>query len=1074
MASSSVRADLEVVRTALRHIGAPEDNIVVLDPADGVTGLNADYADLMRADLGQVVGAVIEKDGSPVIYVADLRSPGSDGRELARLLGNRGETAALIGIQRSSEDAMAVKAWPCALQPPEGVELDLLNAVDARSVLADLQTGIWYRADWKYGYQEESLRDLLISSVMKVSAAFAAAAGIKFGDPRRATEVLALIGRALFTRFLLDRGILSDSTAPSLWKKLGGDGANAFESPSRAAATCKWLDETFNGEFLRLNEASSYMEYFSALQCSSPDAMVALGWIVNRTNANGQLPLWDRLDFSYIPAGTLSEVYEHYAHSLNKKNAVATSVHFTPRHLARMMVRQALAGLDPAVAHEARMLDPAVGAGVFLSIGLREIVKRRAIHDGAWPNTQTLRSILYGQMRGMDINSSALNLAALTMYLTVVELDADPLPPEKLKFKTPLLGSVLFDLNRPSDTDACARLGSLAAGCPAGERFDVVIGNPPWTSPPNASDDYSRRLEEIASSCMKRRGTSGEVEYRHPDKVPDIAFVWKCADWLKEGGIFALILNQRLLVKRSPHWSRARQSLLSSFKFHGIVNAGQFADHHTLIWPSVESPFCIVFATNEVPPPDHRFRMLNLELEPTMKKRRQLRLDPGSVFAVSAPDFEEMPGSMIVRTKGCELDRQLLLRWKDRVAPTPQKFELDGVRDERKDGGSVFEPLDFDNRPRRSVSKRCHVRSAELMSIKTFIEKFASSKPRRGIKKGDKGAKLPSESPRDGTLDYSAEVAEILVGHVDASELRTPYVHGPVKSGFTLASFEPPFLLIKEAPGERFEPCRTTLITSDGPAVTYPFSFIGVPIAAGDAAMLRAKFLSVWINSSVFSYFVTLTSTRFAFGRKVLNDDEILNCPIVDVDAAILAETTTREEIEDVFRALKAPSAQVLTRVDELVANVLGLDAEERRLIEDTLSISYPIGDSRQSGKSWVRPTQYQAFVDQLRLELQDADDVIDVNSIATVDAGTALDGWRFISWKAPSDNLGGPDVNDVPDEVLLDLVRQSYPSGQIVRLATDVSRGLFGQLAFTRLWLPSRAALVAQSLVAKVDASLS
>ncbi|MEZ5707746.1 MAG: N-6 DNA methylase [Burkholderiaceae bacterium] len=201
-------------------------------------------------------------------------------------------------------------------------------------------------------------------------------------DPR-SHEVLALIGRALFTRFLLDRQILSQDTAPRLWETLGGDGANAFESPLRATATCEWLDHVFNGEFLPLRGGSSYLDYFTELHTSAPGALAPLGWILHRTNHDGLLPLWDRLDFSYIPAGTLSEVYEHYAHSLNKTDAAATSIHFTPRHLARMMVRQALGGLEPSSAPDARILDPAVGAGVFLSIGLREIVKRKAIRDQA-------------------------------------------------------------------------------------------------------------------------------------------------------------------------------------------------------------------------------------------------------------------------------------------------------------------------------------------------------------------------------------------------------------------------------------------------------------------------------------------------------------------------------------------------------------------------------------------------------------------------------------------------------------------------------------------------------------------
>lgn len=1048
--------------------------MIVLDRSQGVTGANADYADLLRAGLGGTVGAVIEKDGSPVIYIADLTDGRGDGKQLARLLGNRGETAALVAIDALEGASMHAKAWPCSLVPPEALTLDLSDAVDARKVMADLQTGLWYRADWKYGYQEESLRDLLISSVTKVSKEFAAAARFELKDKHRSNELLALIGRALFTRFLLDRKILSQATAPHLWELLGGDGANAFASPARATAVCTWLDEVFNGEFLPLKNETSYLDYFDGLHRSAPGALDALGWIVHRTNAGGQLDLWDRLDFSYIPAGTLSEVYEHYAHSLDKTDAEATSVHFTPRHLARMMVRQALDGLGETVAADARLLDPAAGAGVFLSIALREIVKRRAIRDQIWPDTQTLRTILYGQVRGMDINGAALNLAALTLYLTIVELDADPLPPEKLRFATPLLGSVLFDVSREVDASDAARIGSLHTGdCVAGSNFDVVIGNPPWTSPPNADKHYTQAIEKAAMSCLGRRAQAVNVPYEHPDNVPDVAFLWKSSAWLREGGIVAMILHQRVLIKKTPKWSQARQALLASFKFHGIVNAGQFADHHKLIWPGIESPFCIVFATNEKPEPNHRFRMLNLELEPTMSKRRQLRIDPGATFMVGASEFEEAPGGMVVRTKGCELDRRLLLRWQDRIdfrgagSSHAQLATADPVRDREAPAPKFV----FQLRQVRAMPRRWVARTGPMVTIKAFIESFADGEPRRGIKTGDKGAKTPEwfEAVPADAREYAGKEAHSLVGHVRADEITTPFVPRPVKSTHPLRWFTPPLLLMKEAPGDRFEPSRATLITADGPAVGFSFSYIGFPVAQGDRALLAAKYLAIWLNSSVVSYFTALTSTRFGFGRKVVNNDELLECPIVELHVALEHGLTSEDEVESMFGALRAPGRELLLRIDEMVARIMGLDAEEQQLMEDTLSISYPIGASRQSGKTWVRPTQVEAFVQQLRGELEDADDLIEPSSVAEVPTGPALAGWRFLRWHAvekADERAAAPS-----DEMLLDLVKSAYPSGRVIHVNPKDGAGLFGQLALTRLWLPSRAALVAQTLISHTEA---
>ncbi|MBI4938140.1 MAG: SAM-dependent DNA methyltransferase [Nitrosomonadales bacterium] len=417
----------------LNLIGAVQDRVVRLAPEDGITAANFEYSDLIQGSHSGAVQAVVEKDGSPLLYIArsGIRSVDEE-RELASLLANRGETALLLSMLPASAKTSKAHIWHCSLDKAASQEVDLANPMNARTILGDMQGGMW--ADPTFGYQEQRLRDLLVTSVRQVAGSLCQNSGLKDNDADQ-LEVLGLIGRALFARFLLDRGILSKASAPALWNILDGDGAAAFASSTQAAATCEWLDDTFNGEFMPLPlNGKTYDAYFASLQRHSKQALDPLGWIMSRTDAHGQMPLWERLDFSHIPVGTLSEVYEDYAHHRSPEKAKEASVHFTPRHIARMMVRQAFAGLEKGSAADARLLDPAAGAAVFLGLGFRELAHQYALAHGCWPNTKQLRSILYGQLQGMDINPAALNLAALTLYLTAIELDNDPLPPKKLKF----------------------------------------------------------------------------------------------------------------------------------------------------------------------------------------------------------------------------------------------------------------------------------------------------------------------------------------------------------------------------------------------------------------------------------------------------------------------------------------------------------------------------------------------------------------------------------------------------------------------------------------------------------------
>ena len=171
MALLDPRANIGLIDAALRSIGPAEQHVVRLDASGTITDENFEYSDLIKGGpLGRCVGAIVEKDGSPLVYLAavPIEAP-ETGRQLAQLLGNRGETAVLLDVHRNSDDRMLARAWPCSLDVTKAKELDLGNAIDAQSVLGDLQEGLWGRDS--NTHQEQRLRDLLVKSVDKVAKA---------------------------------------------------------------------------------------------------------------------------------------------------------------------------------------------------------------------------------------------------------------------------------------------------------------------------------------------------------------------------------------------------------------------------------------------------------------------------------------------------------------------------------------------------------------------------------------------------------------------------------------------------------------------------------------------------------------------------------------------------------------------------------------------------------------------------------------------------------------------------------------------------------------------------------------
>ncbi len=141
-------------------------------------------------------------------------------------------------------------------------------------------------------------------------------------------DAISLVGRALFTRFLADRELLTAlNPDPAV-------AAELFDDADRAIATSEWLDTTFNGDFLPLSP--------NIYRSLPEQAYKILGDILRRA-PGGQLFLgwaerWDNLDFAHIPVGVLSQAYEHYLRQHVPDRQRKEGGYYTPRAIADLMV----------------------------------------------------------------------------------------------------------------------------------------------------------------------------------------------------------------------------------------------------------------------------------------------------------------------------------------------------------------------------------------------------------------------------------------------------------------------------------------------------------------------------------------------------------------------------------------------------------------------------------------------------------------------------------------------------------------------------------------------------------------
>lgn len=237
---------------------------------------------------------------------------------------------------------------------------------------------------------------------------------------------------------------------------------------------------------------------------------------------------------------------------------------FTPRNIMRMTVEMINPGLDEKV------LDSSCGTGGFLVTAMthtmetlrREYEEAFGIPFDLWDsnlNTDFNRrknEIMSGQYFGFDLNPDLVKATKMNMVMNNDGsgniLQANSLLPPHMwpdEFKSQLANA----LGIQSSSIRNHRTINL---------FDVIVTNPPFGSKIPVRDDYILEQFELAHS-WKRDKVSGRWEMT--DKLqssvpPEILFVERCTQFLKEGGRMGIILPDSILG--SPSLGYIRQWIL--------------------------------------------------------------------------------------------------------------------------------------------------------------------------------------------------------------------------------------------------------------------------------------------------------------------------------------------------------------------------------------------------------------------------------------------------------------------------------------------------------------------------------
>ena len=888
VALSGTRAMTDI-RASLNEFGADPSAVHLFDDESPEL---LPYATLLtarrrgHATLG-IVEAVYEWQGAPLAFLVDADSLESDSQleRIRRLLAMRGDAPYLgvvapggLRVYRIALDSKALQqAW-----------VDWEDGDSLRStVFARLGNDRPQAAIANRNWISNIVLRLFSGSTESVT---------KLGVSHE--DAISLVGRALFTRFLADRSLLPGGMSRP------GTAASLFDTCDVAEKTSDWLDATFNGDLLPLSAdifetlpAQGYDVLGDVLR-RAPDSRLFLGWKEK----------WGNLDFAHIPVGVLSQAYERYLGKHARTRQRREGGYFTPRLIAELMVRASFRALQRQDSGKsARVLDPAVGGGIFLLTAFRELVAEHWRADGTRPGTDMLRRILYKQIVGFDINEAALRFAALGLYLLSIELDPNPRPVDKLRFDD-LRGTVLHRVNGVNGEEGSA-LGSLGplVGEEHAAQYDLVIGNPPWASG-TGLPEWNRVCETVAR-IAKARGIANATPPL-PNEVLDLPFVWRAMEWVKPNGQIAFALHARLLFQQGDGMPIARQALFDALDVTSIVNGAELGP--TMVWPQISAPFCILFATNRTPGVEAGFRFISPRIEDSLNGAGFMRIDAVNAEVVSSRQLGEIPEILKILFQGTRADLGVLERiraqghltlvdfWRKRIGVTDRGW--------LRGSGSGYQMLG----PSSKVRKRGDGLPGAAATYLHGLKELTAASFARNLF-------IDSKS-----LDFFSHER----------------IHDPRSRDL----FAGPLIIIHKSPPASTGRIQVKISEED---VVFSETFYGYsPQTHGEAGLL-VRYIALVLGSKLVTWFALITSGEFGVERRVVEKASIDRMPLPDFDELTPQQ---RGEVERLVEGLRAGEMS-WEEVDEWVMRLYGLGQRDLQVVFDTLEFNLPFAKNKRNAQ---------------------------------------------------------------------------------------------------------------------------
>ena len=664
---------------------------------------------------------------------------------------------------------------------------------------------------------------------------------------------------------------------------------------------------------------------------------------------------------------------------------------------------------------DAQILDPSCGAGLFLVLAFRKLVAARWEHDGKRPDTKTIQSILYNQLCGFDISESALRLAALSLYITAIELNESPRPPKSLKFPKPLQGIVLHN-HRRAEEQATKDfvMGSLSPDLSKdfNNCFDIVIGNPPWSRLKGDNEETKKKIKaqsalftKLTRQILKDRGLEDIAKkYRNPDNNPDLPFLWRSTQWAKRGGIIAMALPGRIFLKQTESGTRAFNAILKGIEITGILNGSNLSDSE--VWPGMNQPFMLLFSRNRVPATDHHFHFVTPHFEQHLNDKGRIRIDYQSAQPVAASAASENTWLLKTLAVGTSLDVEVVRKLEDLEWPTVESYW--------KSQG-LYSGLGYNLSPKQSQ------RDATFMN------------------------RLP-DFKRPVNDEFTVEIS-----------LLPRFNHSTAHKPRCIELYTPPLLIVPESPGgSPFSP-KSWILRK--PTV-FRKSYYGFSVHGSKDADLIIALLHLVTHTDLFRYDVLMKSSRIGAERRTFLKENIEDFPFPEID---LLSKRQRQDALKLSSQLETASPQPWQAINDFIFDLYGLDKYDRQVVKDTLEVAEPYKEARDRANKSPSEDERNIFYAELQRFLSPSFDITDDSVLIDEVEITEQDfpsTWYFFDIYLSSTSVSMTQA--VRNSLISQVTEEANKKGCSRVIVHEKEHLLVGIIGQYRYWTLSRARLCA------------